>query len=235
MSPSRELIRLSNRLQPVLRRRLLEAARTAQTRLPIGLLAEILRSRRLDAAELRRLLAEWPALVRQAVLPTLTRAARGGAAIAHEDLTDRLGVGGFVPIVNPAAVRAAERQTARLVTRITGETRTQIRLVVRLAMAEGLPPREAARLIQPLVGLTARQSASVFRFRERLLAAGAPEATLFSQLGRYERRLLRQRAVNIARTEIQFAQEAGQTALCADGRPARPRARRGNAGVDRDA
>lgn len=130
---------------------------------------------------------------------------------------------------NPRAMEWAATRSASLVTSVNTETRGAIRGVIQSAFAEKIAPREAARLIQPLVGLTQRDAGAVLNLRARLLTslgkvvfAGSrrievPESVtsefLDKQTGAYSDRLLAGRALNIARTETIAASVEGQREL----------------------
>jgi hypothetical protein len=142
---------------------------------------------------------------------------------------------GRFDVTNPAAVMWAQRESASLVTRVSAETRVALRAIVMRSVREGITPVNAARLIQHTVGLTARQEAAVAGFRARLQALQARPAgaavetalgrvanrTLGARLGglvaRYGARLLAQRALLIARTEIMAAANEGQRQLWEQG------------------
>lgn len=115
--------------------------------------------------------------------------------------------------VNPAAVRAAEQQAARMVTRVSRETKNAIRDVIAESVKGGLTPQKAAQQIKPLIGLTAQQAKAVTRYRRELEAAGRAAADIDRLVERYTQQLLRQRARTIARTETQAAANAGQQAI----------------------
>jgi SPP1 gp7 family putative phage head morphogenesis protein len=72
------------------------------------------------------------------------------------------------------------------------------------SIVDGVPVRDAARLIRPLIGLTQKQADAVFT---RWLQKGDAAA------GRYAAQLLRHRAQTIARTETIRASVDGQLAI----------------------
>ena len=72
-----------------------------------------------------------------------------------------------------AALKWARTKAAQMVTEIGATTRTAIREIVARAVAEGIPPRQASRLIRDVVGLHSNQAAAVANLRQELLDAGA--------------------------------------------------------------
>jgi SPP1 gp7 family putative phage head morphogenesis protein len=116
-------------------------------------------------------------------------------------------------LVNPDAVRMAERQAARLVTRVSRETRAVIRAVVVESVRGNLTPQKAAQAIRTVIGLTSRQAKAVARRRAELARTGTSQAAIDKAVDRYAAQLLRQRAMTIARTETMTAANSGQLAV----------------------
>lgn len=141
-------------------------------------------------------------------------------------------------ISNPNAARFLQRYSFELVRQVSDDTRAGVRQVVLDAFRFGGHPREQARLIRQMIGLTDKQAQAVDNFRV-LLETGDREAltralrdrrfdpTLDNALGqaaerqltaeqidrmvgRYRERMLASRAENIARTETLRAANAAQ-------------------------
>jgi SPP1 gp7 family putative phage head morphogenesis protein len=113
-------------------------------------------------------------------------------------------------MVNPAAVNAARDHAAELVTRVSEETRKSIRSIMTRSFTQGIPTREAAKLIQPLIGLTSRQANAVLRHYADLVRQGLSRATAQRMARLYAQKLRRGRALTIARTETISAASRGQ-------------------------
>ena len=113
---------------------------------------------------------------------------------------------------NPHAAEYAREQTATLVERVTTETRAAIREIVGRGYVEGLHPYEQARAIRPMLGLTERDAKAARNRLQALLDDGQEPARALKGAERYEEKLLRRRAENIARTETLSAENAGQDA-----------------------
>lgn len=93
-----------------------------------------------------------------------------------------------------AATRAGELAKVLL-------DRETVRVVIMDAVGRGMPVPAAARAVVGSIGLDARSATALGRY-----AANAPAAAV----DRYARRLLRNRAVVIARTEMAYAANAGR-------------------------
>jgi uncharacterized protein with gpF-like domain len=114
---------------------------------------------------------------------------------------------------NPRAIAAAETQAAELVVGVNAATRQAIRDAVARAIAEGRSPAVLARELRDLVGLTPRDAQAVLNFRAHELARGVSQSVVDRRAARYADRLLRRRALTIARTETLRATNAGQKEL----------------------
>lgn len=158
------------------------------------------------ARAMRRLEADL-----QPALNTIIQAFEAGRLVAAQEV--RASLRPSLQLTNPFAVRAAEQQAAKFVTGVSRETRLAIREAVVRGFQEGLPPREIARAIKPLVGLTRRQAKAVASRRAANLVAGMADARARMASERYAAKLLRQRTVMIARTEVIAASTAGQVQL----------------------
>lgn len=148
------------------------------------------------------------------------------------------GIGMAFDRTNPAARAWAEARAAELVTEVTGETRASIRAIIARAFSDQIPPREAARLLRKVVGLTSRQAWAVIEVRFQLQEAapgalvragavkvrvprdGASPSFIARVAAAYSDRLIRQRALLIARTETMRASNEGQRQLWLQARQA---------------
>jgi hypothetical protein len=133
------------------------------------------------------------------------------AARALTEVTD-IAVRASFTIVNPLAAVAAHTRGAQFVTQVTRETRAAIRALTARAVTEGIAPRELATLIKPSIGLTVRQTQAVLNARAEWSASGLAGESLTKKLEAYGAKLLKQRAVMIARTETIAAANTGQLA-----------------------
>jgi hypothetical protein len=82
-------------------------------------------------------------------------------------------------------------------------------VITELGVQQGMGPEALARYIRPLVGLTPQQTAAVAAKRAALIAEKTPPAKVVNLTENYAAFLHRQRASNIARTELSFAFNQG--------------------------
>jgi hypothetical protein len=113
---------------------------------------------------------------------------------------------------NLEAQRAARRHAAKRVTAVSAETKKAIRSVIVRSIADGLDPRQAARMIKSMVGLNERQAQAAMNYRSELVGLGHTPARVEALVDRYTGKLLRQRGLAIARTETMSALNKGQIA-----------------------
>lgn len=203
---TRRLLQLADRAEPAVRLALHRALAQLQAALPARRLERVLRSG--DQAALEALLRALPARLRPATR-LLARELAQAYALERARLAS-VTVRGRLDLVDPDVAREARDHAAALVTQVTDQTRQAIRAVMGRSVVEGIPPREAATLLRPLVGLTRRQALAVVRLRRELLREGRDQDGLARRLAAYAARLLRQRTVLIARTETIAAATRGQ-------------------------
>lgn len=114
---------------------------------------------------------------------------------------------------NPQATRWARQRAASLVTNVTAQARAAVRAVVVQAFADGIAPRDAAKMIRGLIGLTERDATAVATRQASLLRQGVSPSQAAAAARRYADKLHRARALTIARTETMAAANAGQQEL----------------------
>src|SRR5262245_55093509 len=153
--------------------------------------------------------AFWQAFEAE-VGPALREPIREGVMQAGQRTAAPLGMA--FDLTNPKALDAIERHGAQLVREITTESRGAIRAILRQGFSEGVTVDEMARRIRSSIGLTSRQAQAVENFRAAQLDAGVDEELVQQRADAYARRLLSQRATNIARTETIAAASRGQQA-----------------------
>jgi len=201
---AQRLIAKADALVPRVRAELLKAFQRLAKRIPLTVWAEIVR--RWDEQRMTDLLATLAGdLGRvEVLLETLRRDAVRAASLAFTPTR------GQFSLVNPRAVRAARTDSARLVVEITSSARRGLQAVVQRAFIDGIPPRQLAKLIRPMVGLTERQAQAVMNRRARRVAAEWDAARIEKDVTAYAERVRTRRAVTIARTETVKASVDGQ-------------------------
>lgn len=202
---------LADRLAPALRAAFLAAVAQIRSRTSLSALTAALETgdpaaivAAIQVARLPAALAPAVAVIEQVVTQAAERTLTAIAVRAAFDL------------VNPLAATAARTQGAQFVTLVTAETQAAIRALVARAVTEGIAPRELARLIQPLIGLTRRQAQAALNARAAWEDSGLTGDVLTTKVDAYAAKLLKQRALMIARTETIDAANAGQLAAWQD-------------------
>ena len=203
LAAARRLQRIADAAEPAVRARVLRALLALQRGIRADRLERVLVAG--DAFSLYDLASTLPAGLRPAL--RLLSAVYRNAAKAT---TLPGGIRVSFSMLDPFAIEAARTRTAELVTRVTQETRRAISAIVRRGFVQGIPPREMAALIRPLIGLTEGQARSVLRMQASLRSQGLTAREVAARTERYALRLLRQRAITIARTETIRAAAQGQ-------------------------
>lgn len=121
---------------------------------------------------------------------------------------------GRFDLVNPRAVKWAQEKSATLVAAdITPTIQATIRTVIASGIRDGVPVRETARRLRASLGLTPNQWNSVANFQNKLLAKGVTPKLAQERAETFSRKVLRRRAMLIARTETIDAGLQGRTEL----------------------
>lgn len=116
-------------------------------------------------------------------------------------------------VISPQVLRAAETLTALLIREVSAETRRAVQRIIFNSIRDGVAPRDAAKLVRNVIGLTERQALSVATFRDGLVKAKTPPARVERLTERLAQRKLKDRSLTIARTETMRAANRGQTLL----------------------
>lgn len=115
---------------------------------------------------------------------------------------------------NKQVAALLKTRTGEQITALQDGTLAAVRLATRRALTHGLSPRDVADEIKGSIGLNDRQAVALSNFRAGLLARGKHTDDQVDRLvDAYGARLLDQRAVMIARTEVRFATNAAQQAV----------------------
>lgn len=110
---------------------------------------------------------------------------------------------------NPYSIPWIEEHAASAVTLISETTRQAIRVLLVEGFEAGIAPAALARQLQEVIGLRPDQVETLDRMRNALSADGVSAEDIARQLERRSARMLRQRALLIARTETIAAENAG--------------------------
>ena len=201
------LDRLFNNLEPKARRQINRAIKRVGSKVTTGMITESVRRGRVSP-RLAAALNTLPAELRAAVGPVIETAVVQAGSVSLGRIVAR----GRFDITNPLATEASGTITADLVRQVTRETKKSLRVVLKQAFEDRLPPAATARRIKPLIGLHSRQAQAARNFRARLVASGLRADLVDARASRYAAKLLRQRSYLIARTETIRALSAGQQA-----------------------
>lgn len=102
---------------------------------------------------------------------------------------------------NREAQRIARDYTAAQIDLVDNETKKAVRTIIQWSIREGIAPRDAAKLIKKSVGLNRPQMQTLIDYDRRLPAEMSP-AVRAKATGKYRGKLVRRRAMMIARTEV---------------------------------
>lgn len=219
--PASRIERLVRQQERRFRRVFLQAIEVIQNSGTLDEIADLLSAGRLEDA--LRAVDDAAALIGSAYGAALSEAAQDTALFLSRALTVAVGF----DQTNQRAVNAIQRNQLRLISGFSAEQRATVRQALARGIAEGMNPRDQARLFREVVGLTPRQEAAVANFR-RLLIEGDREAltrqlrdrrfdstvrrsirtgeplspeTIDRMVGRYRDRYIAYRAEVIGRTE----------------------------------
>lgn len=152
----------------------------------------------------------------RAVFPILLREVMESTADTAVGILERnpkLRIVGAFDVTNPRVTEWIRQHSAELVTEISDSSKQAIRDLVARAYTEGIPAPALGRMIRQSIGLTSRQARAVANMRARMMADGKRADVIERVTDAYAKRLLRQRAEMIARTELIKAETQGQLAL----------------------
>jgi len=157
-------------------------------------------------------LAELSAVL-ESLATDASRLARGRLLGMHlpAGVTAEIAVGlGTMPVLPTAEIAQwARTYAASLAQDLSDETVRALRSIVGAAVESGQSPARMAKLIEQIVGLNRRQAAALARYRQALVEDGVATWKVERLTGRYAARLLKQRAIAIARSETIAAANMG--------------------------
>ena len=220
----RELHEIADRLNPRVRRDFREAIeRIKGTVIVDELESAVLSGRESEVLEILGLQGKMTAQVGM-LIGSLAQVFENSARATLQVMPKTVRQQMSFDMTNPEAVRFLEEYRLDLlspvaVTRggqnvgMTAVTISGITEIIRGGFEEGLAPREMARQIRDNIGLNRRQARTWLNHRAMLVEEGFTGKKLRDKMDRFYDRLLRQRALTIARTETIRASNAGQAAI----------------------
>ena len=111
---------------------------------------------------------------------------------------------------NPRAVQWSVDHTGELIKQVDTTTRAGVQQVITNALNYGGHPKETARQIRQMIGLTENQVKGILKYQDKLDQSGRSKARVDAMVDSQIRRKVRERALTIARTETIAASCAGQ-------------------------
>ena len=209
----RELLELAARLEPAYRRAFLEAVLTLDLPTRAAVLDAM---ERRDSQALAPLWDQLDATLTAQLRPVVERLIVGAGVEAIGDLPASVQAQLAFDLTNPAAVDVIDSVTATAIADIVNASQQGIQEWLRRAFVLGIPPETLARRLRQHIGLTPSYSQAVENYRAGLLAQDVAAGRADEQAQRYAARLLRRRALTIARTETMRAANAGSVAAWQD-------------------
>lgn len=202
------LIALADKMEPRMRNAFLKAVDDMKSKIDMKALTQSIANNDRVLSSIAIGDKAWGKLLEQSAKIPATMFDKAGQ-IGAAGLKNQFNISASFTMQNPRAQAWARTNSSKLITQIGGETRKGIQQVIGSAYQLGLPSRETARVIREMVGLTEKQGAAVFNFRERLVAQGRKPDQVARMTTKYEAKLLKYRSENIARTEIAKAGNEG--------------------------
>ena len=111
---------------------------------------------------------------------------------------------------NRAAQKVAQAQAARMITRVSKETQKAIRLLIVSSIRDGIPPVTIARQMRKMLGMNLRQAVATNNYRKLIAKGGFTKLHTEALTGKFVQKKIRERAINIARTETMTALNRGK-------------------------
>ena len=154
----------SRKLEPAVRRAFVEAVGKIKSDIKLGELERYLRDGQIAAAEQMAAYEGSLGGLKSAVQQSLLTAAAEELQNASQVIRSTFRLDHF----NPKVVEYAREHASRLVTRVSRDVRESITESVVEALKVGQHPRETAREIRDMIGLTKEQRAAVRNYRKAL-------------------------------------------------------------------
>ena len=206
--------RIADKMAPKVRRDFLKAVAQAQKGINLKELESLLEAQNFIAAEN---LIDWTKFSTSLAainINDLAKVFNNATAVASGMFLEDAGLTISFTLPNLEAERWISENGARFVTQVNTESRKAIKETMLRAQREGIAPRKIARELKQHIGLTNKQSEALDNLRTRL--EGQRRLTskqIDGRVTRFQKRLLKRRAENIARTETIRAVNEGQQAI----------------------
>lgn len=190
------LRRVAAKVQPGLQHAFIGAVQALTSTLSLTELFDAMNSGDLAGLQIRHV----PATLTPFAV-TITQALAGGGHIAAQQLGPRLKVSLRFDATNDRATSYASSKAADLLTWVNDDTRQAVRDLITQGFTNQITPRETAKLIRAHIGLTPRYAQAVRHRFDDLLSSGLNRTQALAAAKLYSEKLLRHRALTIARHE----------------------------------
>jgi len=112
-------------------------------------------------------------------------------------------------LVRDEFIREARRNTAKLITGITADTKRVVRRIMEQSIENGWRAIKTAKTIQKVVGMNERQLVALDKFEQKLVAQGLTPTQVAYRVARERAKKVRYRSLMISRTEASRARSDG--------------------------
>ena len=199
----------ADRLEPLMRRRFLDAIAQAKQGINSTTLAQAVRTGNTARILEELKLAELDGRLKVGTTETLRQGFLAGARVGADRL-EAQHIRVRFDLMSPHAVQWAEKRAGALITEIMANQRLGVQQLIADAQRLGRTVDQTARDIRTFIGLHSRQQAAVEKVRAMLEARDLSTEILDRKVERYAEGLLNQRARTIARTEMVQSSLQGQ-------------------------
>ena len=114
---------------------------------------------------------------------------------------------------NPRVQSFIDKRVGELIVNVSTDQQKIVQEAISRSLDEAMTPDIVAGIIKDSIGLLPRQEAALRNMSKDLLYKGRTAQNVQAITGEYADRLLQQRAMTIARTEVQTTMNAGQLAV----------------------
>lgn len=159
-----------------------------------------------DDALLDRALQRYRAVVRQSVSTGFDHAVSQLPKGGKIDGTVTVGF----DVLNPRVIDAVRSLDSRVVNTLKDEIRETVKAFVENGIRDGKNPKEIARDLRPVVGMSPTQTENAEKFRAKMEAKGLPAAKVDKAVATYQRKAIALNANTNARTATVDSLKLGQ-------------------------
>jgi len=205
-----QLDRLIRQERPELVRWLDKAFVSSQRDVSFDELASALTTGNVDGPYIARWRQRYAELVREKIVPAWMAAQTSGSRVMIPGIEGFLGDDVAFALLGERMDAWTRERAASLVVGLTENQRTALAAMVRqFTTFDRRGPREVARFIRPLIGMTPRDSEALAKQGRDRLAAGESVDSIKRDLANQALTRIRRRAETIAETELAYAYNFG--------------------------